>query len=229
MLCGHSLCSRCINGLMERDYVTCPRCRVRHAVPRGLHFPLNYTPEAFIKKLNLTEEPKSATAASLPPKDIRGQCPEIGGRQWEAAGVSRSVLLLLQEQEAKILAAITTCQEVHAQLGEYQATLEVWCQQQQRLENGLQRVIDESQSARMLVSHDESRAIAKMEETKERERQLHTELEILRRVTSAQEALPAIDNAIRSTDKVEQRARECREMFPDIAVAAAARMVSVTA
>lgn len=223
MPCGHSLCSRCIDGLRDRSHVTCPSCRVRHAVPEGLQFHLSYTPEAFIKRLNLTVAAESAAAASLPPKDLGGQCTGIGGRQWEAAGLSPSVLFLLQEQEAKILAAISTCQEIHAQLDEYQTTLAGWCQQQQWLENGLQKVIDESHSARMLVLQDESRAVAKKEETKERERHLHAALEALRRVTSTQEALPAIDDANHSTDEAEQRAGECREMFPDVVVAAAAR------
>lgn len=229
MSCGHSLCSRCIDGLRDRGHVICPSCRVKHVVPEALQFPVSYTPEAFIKSLNLTVAAECAAPASVPPKDLGGQCPGIGGRQWEAAGLSPSVLFLLQEQEAKILAAISNCKEIHAQLGEYQTTLAGWCQQQQRLENGLQKVIDESQSSRKLVWQDESRAMAKKEETKERERQLHAALEALHMVSSVQEALPAIDDANHSTDKAEQRAGECREMFPDVVVAAAAKKVSVTA
>lgn len=228
MPCGHSLCSLCIDGLRYQGHVTCPSCRIRHAMPEGSQFPVSYTLEALVKKLDLTKAEESVATTSMPPRDLRGQCGERGSSQMEATDLPPSMRLLLREQEAKTLSAINTCQEVHAQLREYRTTLADWCEQQQLLENDLQKVIDESRSARILVRQDESRAAAKEEETEERERQLHAALEALRSATSAHEALPAIAHASQSTDEAEQRAGEYREMFPDTTAAAAARKVSVT-
>lgn len=148
-------------------------------------------------------------------------------RRWH--GLRSRIRSMLQEQESKVLAAIRTCQEVEAQLGQYQITLAGWCEQQQRLEDGLQRVIGQSRSARELVRQEETRAAAKKEEVKEGGQQLHAALETLRRVAAAHEVAPAIDDADHCTDEAEQRAGECMGMFPDVVAAAAARKVSVEA
>lgn len=146
----------------------------------------------------------------------------------DTTGLSRSIRFLVQDQEARVLAAMNKCQEVQAQLSEHRTALAGWCEQQRRLENDLQRVIDESRSARMLMQEEESRASVRKEDTKERERQLHVSLKALCRVTPSEEALLTIDEVDHRTNEAVQRAEETQRMFPDVAAATAAKRVSIT-
>lgn len=213
MPCGHTLCSPCISDVTALDRITCPTCRACHAVPKGGQFPVCYAMEDLLRKLKGTEITPVAAAA--------------GSGQHRAGGLSRRIRSLLQEQEAKVSAAITTCQEIQSQLDQYQKALAAWCEEQQQLEDGLQSVIDQSKTARELMCGEESKVLAKKLEVKQEEDILQAKLKALQGVTAAQEAVPAIDDADLCTDEAEQAAEECQEMFPDVNAADTAKKVSL--
>lgn len=209
---------------MDRDQTICPTCRVTHVVPREGQFPISYALEDFIKMFKIKDETEPSTAAS---RVYNSEDMTANSGHWKAAGLSNSVRFLLQDQEVKVLDTISSCQEIQAQLDEYRGALAGWCEQQQLLENSLQRLIEESRNARMLVRREEAKAVSKIEDTKEKEKQLHCTLGALRRVSSAQEALPAIDNAEHRTDETRQGVKECQRTFPDLAAAAEIKKVSL--
>lgn len=122
---------------------------------------------------------------------------------------------LLQEQEDKVLGAISGCQEVLLQLDQYYTTLAGWHDQQQQLEDKLQAIIDDSRSARMIVQQEEFRVATMKAEVQQEKQQLHAVLESLRKVTTEHEALSVVSDVVRSTYEAEQRVDECCEMFPD--------------
>ena len=123
---------------------------------------------------------------------------------------------MLQEQEAKVEAAIRSSQEVQGELDRYQTTLTGWGEQQQQIEEKLQSLLDQSKKARELVQQEKSQVAAKKKEMQQGEEQLHTLLPVLRRVASPQEAYVAIDDADHCTDEERQRMEECLGMFPDV-------------
>lgn len=202
MPCGHTLCSPCIKDVTALDSITCPTCRATHAVPRGGQFPVCYAMEDLLRKLKGTEITPVPAAT--------------GSGQRRAGGLSRRIRSMLEEQEAKVVAAISTCQKIQSQLHQYQKALADWCQEQKQLEDGLQSVMDKSKAARELMCGEESKVLAKKLEVEEEEDILHAKLKALQGVTTAQEAMPVIDDADLCTDEAEQAAEECQEMFPDV-------------
>ena len=211
--CGHTFCTLCINGLKEEDHVTCPTCRVRHTVPEAGHFPINFTLEAVIKRLRNT----MVTSASPPPACAGKDAGEAGtSGQKGAAGLSRSMHSLLQEQEAKVVAAITACQEVQSQLDQYHTTLRGWHDQQQQLEVKLQAVVDGTRSSKMLVQLEKSRVAARKQRVQKGEQQLNAVLDVLRKVSTEKEAGMAVADIVCCTDDAEEALEECQEIFPDV-------------
>lgn len=221
--CGHSFCTQCINGLQEQDPVTCPTCRCRHTVPEGGQFPISYTLEAVIKRMRDT-----AVAAASTPGCAQKSADEAGtSRQKGAAGLSRSMHSLLQEQRAKVLSTITDCREVQLQLDQYQTTLTDWHDQQQKLEDKLQAIIDDSRNSRELLQQEKAKAADMKQQVQQGEEQLHGVLESLQEVSTEQQAGMAVVDVIRCTDDAEQRVEECRVLFPDVHTVTTARKVSV--
>lgn len=205
----------------------CPTCRARHDIPEGGQFPVSYAMENLIRRLRDTEAAAAAAGAILPPRVGEREGTATNGGQNEAAAHSHRIHLQLLDQQNKVLAAINTCQELQTQLGQYQTSLVGWCEQQARLEDSMQHVINQSRSARFLMRQEESRAATKKEEVKEVQQQLNTMLEALRRVTPTHAALPDIENSDHYVSEAEQRAEECQGMFPNVATAATAKKVSV--
>ena len=226
MPCGHTCCTPCMNELKEQNQVTCPTCRLNHAVPEAGQFPVCYAVEAFIKKL------RGAALATPPPKPMKDAAEPAAllaseRCQEETRGLSKYVQSLLREQEAKVLAAIHTCQEIQGQLHDYQTTLVGWGEQQQHLEDRLQALMDQSKSARVLVRQEESKVAVKKEEEQQVEQQLHAVLQKLHTVSTRLEAIEIIDDAAHSTDKEKQRVEECHAMFPDVHTITTITKVSV--
>ena len=224
--CGHSFCTCCIDALKEQGQVTCPTCRLSHAVPEAGQFPVSYAIEAFVKRL------RDAALANPPPKPVKVAAEPAALLASERCqegtpGLSRPVQSLLQDQEAKVLAAIHTCREIQGQLQEYQTTLVDWGEWQQHLEDQLRALMDQSKSARMLMRQEESKVAIKREEEQQREQQLHAVLQELRTVSTRPEAYKVIDDAVHRTDEEKQRVKECRAMFPDVHTVTTIKKVSV--
>lgn len=200
--CGHIVCTPCIEKLRERDPVTCPTCRGRHAVPEGGQFPVCYAMENLLPILQRRDDPT------------------------QAADLGRQISSLLLKQEGRVLAAIQTCQGEQARLDEYQKSLEEPCEQQELLEDILPIVLDKTRTATSFVRQEQAKAAATKEEAKEKEQKLNGALKALRRGVSPQEAYTVINDADHLTEEVRQRAEEWQRVFPN-ADPAAARKVSV--
>ncbi|XP_063845320.1 tripartite motif containing 13-like isoform X2 [Scylla paramamosain] len=207
--CGHTLCSPCIDGLKQQGAVTCPTCRASHAVPEAGQFPISYTVEGLVRRL------KGAGLASLPAKPGKQAAPPVTRPALKATtGLSRTTQSLLQEQEAKILAAIRSCQEEQSQLAEYLTTLSCCSSRQQRLHDELQMLVDQSKSAREAVRREESRVEGRQEEVRQKEQQLHTALQALRTAATRQEAYEVIEDTDHLVE--DSQTGECLGMFPDV-------------
>ncbi|XP_050739177.1 tripartite motif-containing protein 65-like [Eriocheir sinensis] len=213
--CGHTVCTLCIEELKVQGRVACPECRVRHAVPEGVQFPVNYSVEALIGMMRDSPPPSAGEGAAA-----------AAGKK-EAAGLSKKMRSSLQEQEAIVVAAITACREAQSQLGQYQTTLAGWGERQQQLEDRLLELVDQSRSARELLQQEESRAAAKEEELKKGEQGLQALLETLRTLTTEQELFVAMLEVFCCTGGTKQAVKECREGFPDASTVTTARKVNV--
>ncbi|KAG0724764.1 Tripartite motif containing 13 [Chionoecetes opilio] len=217
--CGHTFCTSCVNGLKEQAEITCPNCRVEHPVPVTGQFPVSFAFE------NLLMMVRGASLASPPPsaeKDV-GTVPESahslgkkGPSQKGQQGLSKRVRSLLEEQEAKILAAIHNCQKVKAQLNKYQTTVASWGEEQQHLQNRLQSLVDQCKDARVLAQQEELSASEKEQQINQGEQQLHTVLQAVRTAASAVEAYETIEDADHVMEEETQREEECLARFPDV-------------
>ncbi|KAG0701945.1 hypothetical protein GWK47_002881 [Chionoecetes opilio] len=134
----------------------------------------------------------------------------------DSRGLSKRVRSLLEEQEAKILAAIDNCQKVKAQLNQYETTVRGWGRQQQDLEDRLQSLVDQCKDVRMLARQEELRASDKRQQIDQGEQQLHTVLQTVRKAASAVEACETIEDADHVMEEETQREEECLAMFPDV-------------
>ncbi|XP_045119302.1 putative tripartite motif-containing protein 64B isoform X2 [Portunus trituberculatus] len=183
--CGHTLCTPCINELKEQGAVTCPTCRVSHALPEAGQFPISYITEAFIRKMRGAG---LACVAPKPEKQLTAPAAVTQPAPRATAGLSKRTRSLLQEQEAKVLAAIRSCQEEQSQLADYRTTLGGWCGRQQQLEDDLQTLVDQSKGAREAISREDSRVEGRQEKVRQREEALHAMLQELRTPSTRQEA-----------------------------------------
>ncbi|XP_063868893.1 E3 ubiquitin-protein ligase TRIM32-like [Scylla paramamosain] len=205
--CGHTLCSPCIDGLKQQGAVTCPTCWVSHTVPEAGQFPISFITEGFIRRLR--------RLVSLPAEPGKQAAPPVTRPASKATtGLSRKAQSLLQEQEVKVLAAIRSCQEEQSQLAEYLTTLGGWSSRQQRLQDELQTLVDQSKSAREAVRREESRVEGRQEEVRQKEQQLHAALQSLRTAATRQEAYEVIED----TDLLveDSQTEGCLGVFPDV-------------
>ncbi|XP_050703707.1 tripartite motif-containing protein 65-like [Eriocheir sinensis] len=221
--CGHTVCTLCIDKLKEQGRVTCPECRGSHAVPEGGQFPISYTIEAFVRRMR--DVKASAAAASPPPSAGKGKGAAGSAGKMGAAGLSKKMRSLLQEQEATVVAAITACQEAQSQLDQYEATLTGWVERQQQLEDSLQGLMDQSRSSRELLQQEKFRVAPKRKEAKKKEQELQTVREKLRTRATEQEALKVLATVFHLTGEVEQVLEECQQCFPDAGILTTARKV----
>ncbi|XP_050703624.1 E3 ubiquitin-protein ligase TRIM13-like [Eriocheir sinensis] len=217
--CGHTVCTLCTDKLKEQGRVTCPECRVRHAVPEGGQFPVSYTIEAFIRRLR----DGKAAAASPPPSAGKGKGAAGSAGKKGAAGLSKKMRSFLQEQEATVVAAITACQEAQSQLDQYEATLTGWGERQQQLEDSLQGLMDQSRSSRELLQHEKFRVAPKRKEAKKKEQELQAVREKLRTTATEQEAFKVVGEMVRYASEAEQVLKECQQCFPDAGILTTAR------
>ncbi|XP_050708733.1 uncharacterized protein LOC126993603 isoform X2 [Eriocheir sinensis] len=218
--CGHTVCTLCTDKLKEQGRVTCPECRVTHAVPEGGQFPVSYTIEALIRRLR----DGKAAEASPPPSAGKGKGAAGSAGKKGAAGLSKKMRSFLQEQEATVVAAITACQEAQSQLDQYEATLTGWVERQQ-LEDSLQGLMDQSRSSRELLQQERFRVAPKRKEAKKKEQELQTVREKLRTRATEQEALKVLATVFHLTGEVEQVLEECQQCFPDAGILTTARKV----
>ncbi|KAG0716481.1 hypothetical protein GWK47_009606 [Chionoecetes opilio] len=159
-----------------------------------------------------------ASLASPPPsaeKDTAESAHSLGTRPGQQ-GLSKRVRSLLEEQEAKILAAIHNCQKVKAQLNQYETTVRDWGREQQDLEDGLQSLVDQCKDARMLARQEELSASDKRQQVDQGEHQLYTVLQAVRRAASGMEAYKTIEDSDHVMEEETQREEECLAMFPDV-------------
>ncbi|MPC44830.1 E3 ubiquitin-protein ligase TRIM13 [Portunus trituberculatus] len=227
--CGHSLCTACINELKEQGAVMCPTCRVEHALPEADQFPINYAVEGLIRRLR-----RLATVTPNPGKQSTAPAAVTQPAPRATAGLSRKTRSLLQDQEAKVLAAIRSCQEEQRQLADYRTTLGRWSGRQQRLEDELQTLVDQSKGARELISQEESRVEGRQEEVRQREEALHAMLQALRTAATRQEAYNVIEDADHlveeeeeEEEKEENKKKEERQaVFPNVHVVTTIARVS---
>ncbi|XP_050721261.1 uncharacterized protein LOC127001124 isoform X6 [Eriocheir sinensis] len=220
--CGHTVCTLCIDKLKEQGRVTCPECRISHAVPEGGQFPVSYIAEALIRMMR---DAKVATAALSPPSAGKGKEAAEAADKKEATGFSKKMRSFLQEQEATVVAAITACREARSQLDQYQTTLTGWGERQQHLEDRLQGLVDQSRSARGLVQQEKSRTTAMEVKVKEVEQALQAMQETLHTLKTEQEAGVVVTEVFRCTGEAEQVVQECQECFPDASTVTTARKV----
>ncbi|KAG0730310.1 hypothetical protein GWK47_028496 [Chionoecetes opilio] len=161
-----------------------------------------------------------ASLASPPPsaeKNTAESAHSLGTRPGQKGqqGLSKRVRSLLEEQEAKILAAIHNCQKVKAQLNQHETTVRDWGREQQDLEDRLQLLVDQCKDARMLAQQEELNASDKRQQVHQGEQQLHTVLQAVRTAASAGEAYETIEDADHIMEEETQREEECLAMFPD--------------
>ncbi|KAG0728600.1 Peptidyl-prolyl cis-trans isomerase CYP18-4 [Chionoecetes opilio] len=213
--CGHTFCTPCVNGLKEQGRVTCPNCRVEHPVPEAGQFPVSYICENLLRRM------RGASLASPPPcaeKDTAESAHSLGTRpgQQGQKGLSKRVRSLLEEQEAKILAAIHSCQKVKEQLNQYETTVRDWGREQQDLEVRLQALMDQCKDARVLARQEELSASDKRQQVDHGEQQLHTVLQAVRTAASAGEAIETIEDADHVMEEETQREEECLAMISDV-------------
>ncbi|KAG0718959.1 E3 ubiquitin-protein ligase TRIM56 [Chionoecetes opilio] len=213
--CGHTFCTPCVNGLKVQGLVTCPNCRVVHAVPETGQFPVSYTIEKLLRMLrrtSLASTPPSAEKDTAEPAHSPGTRPSEKGQTY----LNDKVRSLLEKQEDKILAAIHNCQKVKAQLNQYETTVRGWGRQQLNRKNRLQTLVDPCIDARMLAQQEELSASDKRQQVDQGEQQLHTLLQAVRKAASAGEAYETIVNADHVMEEETQREEECLAMFPDV-------------
>ncbi|XP_050708699.1 uncharacterized protein LOC126993596 [Eriocheir sinensis] len=207
--CGHTVCTLCTDKLKEQGRVTCPECRVTHAVPEGGQFPA---------------ERRQGGGGLPPPSAGKGKGAAGSAGKKGAAGLSKKMRSFLQEQEATVVAAITACQEAQSQLDQYEATLTGWVERQQQLEDSLQGLMDQSRSSRELLQQERFRVAPKRKEAKKKEQELQTVREKLRTRATEQEALKVL-TVFHLTGEVEQVLEECQQCFPDAGILTTARKV----
>lgn len=200
--CGHTFCALCLSDIEANRHVICPTCRARHTVPAAGRFPVAYTLEALLRNLR--------DSSRTPPH-----------RSWQRVriaegGLGRRVRSLLQEEEAKILAAISSCQDVQSQLGQYKATLAGFGRQQEQPEGTMQWAMHLVQNARLSLMQEESQIAMREEVLKQGEQLLRTRLEALRRVNTRQEAFSAISDTDQCISSMEHSMGECQRVFPSM-------------
>lgn len=216
--CGHTFCTLCLSELEKQHQVTCPTCRVKHDVPEAGHFPICYTLEAVLRRL-------SDASKVLPPQKAWKRVSVAKRVGHVEGGLCRRMRSLLQEEETKVLAATSACQDVQAQLGQYKVTLAGWCDQQEQLQGRLQAAIRLVQSAWMLVRQEESQVTVREQQMQQREQLLQTRLETLRKVNTKQEACEAIKDVDQFISNTEHVTEECQQMFPGMDTVTVVRKV----
>lgn len=133
----------------------------------------------------------------------------------QGTGLSVKTRSLLKEQEAKVLAAISACQEAHTQLNQYETSLEDCSSQQQVLEGKLQNVMEHNRRAKDLVQHEKFRTATKREEVNQEQQKLRAVLQTLRTVATEQEAGTAFLDGTRCVDEAQGKAEECLGLLFD--------------
>lgn len=189
--CGHSFCDLCIDQIKEQGQVKCPTCCIQHVMPEAGQFPVNYALEDLIRSVR-------------------------EGSQDGPVELSRVTRFNLHDHEAKVLAAISTCQARQVELDQYRTTLVEWNEHQQNIEDQLQELMDQSKGARLLVQQEESKVVDRKQQEQRGEQQLHALLQTLRTATTEGEVGVASVDVSRCINEERQRAEECWGMFPDV-------------
>ncbi|XP_050740051.1 E3 ubiquitin-protein ligase TRIM32-like [Eriocheir sinensis] len=227
LLCGHTVCTLCIDQLKVLGCFACPECCVSHAVPEVGQFPVNHAFETLIRQMKDAEV--AAAAAALPPPSAgEGKGAAGAAGKKKGAHLFKKMKSILEEQEATVVAAITACREAQSQLGQYQTTLAGWRKRQQQLEDRLLGLVDQSRNARELLQQEESVA-AKEEELKKGEQGMQGMLEMLNTPTTQQEVEEAVAKVLHCTDEAQQAVEKFRECFPNDSIIREVRETSSAA
>ncbi|XP_069192096.1 tripartite motif-containing protein 5-like [Procambarus clarkii] len=201
--CGHTFCSQCIDNAIKNGQLTCPSCRGQHAATAATQFPINYTVEAFVRKLKNIQ---LTTEEVVPAKRYEGP----------ARGISKKLRSLVQEQKSIISSLITSCEEVLSQLGEYRGQLGDWKTHHLQLQDRLYALVEQNKSAMKLLELEDTSVVDMTTQGEEGKTQLQAMLGSLNTVNTPQEVDTTIDTADGCSMKVEDWLQKCRELFPNV-------------
>nr|XP_053644880.1 tripartite motif-containing protein 59-like [Cherax quadricarinatus] len=195
LLCGHTFCSQCIEDTIKNAQLTCPSCRAEHSATDATQFPINYTVEAFIKKLRSIQVTSVGTVSTK-----RGQD--------RTRGISKKLRSWVQEHKSSISNLISECEEALSQLGKYQGQVRDWKTQHHQLQDRLYDLLEQNKAAIELLEQEDTSVLTMTTEGEAEKKQLQTMLETLNTVT--------IDEADQYNVEVEDWIQKCQELFPDV-------------
>ncbi|KAG7169278.1 E3 ubiquitin-protein ligase TRIM13-like 1, partial [Homarus americanus] len=203
--CGHTFCSPCLADMIKNALFLCPSCRADHsalATTDVTELPINFTSEAFLKKL----------------KEIQSKQPKAPKKldQDKPRSFSKKLRTLVQEQKSNLTDLITNSDHQLSQLTVYRKHLSHMKNEHQQLQDDLFIIVGQNRKAMELIEQEDSSAEDIQTEGEEGKQQLETMLGCLDTVSSAQEVVTSIDDSDRYSVETEDWIQKCRELFPDI-------------
>ncbi|XP_069936234.1 tripartite motif-containing protein 59-like [Cherax quadricarinatus] len=201
--CGHTFCSQCIEDTIKNAELTCPSCRAEHSAKDATQFPINYTVEAFIKKLRNIQVTSVETVSTKCGQD-------------RTRGISKKLRSLVQEHKSSISNLIRECEEALSQLGKYQGQVRDWKTQHHQLQDRLYDLLEQNKAAIELLEQEDTSVLTMTTEGGAGKKQLQTMLENLNTVNTAQNVVTTIDEADHYNVEVEDWIQKRQELFPDV-------------
>ncbi|XP_069168907.1 uncharacterized protein [Procambarus clarkii] len=201
--CGHTFCSQCIDNAIKNGQLTCPSCHAQHAATAAIQFPISYAVEALVRKLKNIQ---LTTEEVVPAKPYEGL----------ASGISKKLRSLVQEQKNIINSLITSCEEVLAQLREYQGQLGDWKTHHLQLQDRLYGLVEQNKLALKLLELEDTSVVDMTTQGEEGKTQLQAMLGTLDTVNTAQEVFMTINEVDQCNMEVENWLQKCQELFPDV-------------
>ncbi|KAK8753933.1 hypothetical protein OTU49_002980 [Cherax quadricarinatus] len=189
--CGHTFCSLCLTGMIKKDNLTCPTCRVQHKASSATQFPISYDMEAIIRKLKVLQ----LTVTPSQPNERRS---------------------LIQEKEDSISRLLGSFQEAVIQLERYEAQLHDWKTQHEELLAKINDLAERNKAALKLLEDELSILLYQRKKGEEGVKRLKTTQESLAAANTTLEAATALDDSDRCNADVEEWIQNCQKIFPDI-------------
>lgn len=209
--CGHTFCSLCVGDMIESAQLTCPNCRVKHSAMNVIQFPVNYSVEFLVRKINAiqltagtpeTVELPAAAAAARPSQDY-------------PRDFSKILQSVIRDQKSIISECLASYQEVQSPLDEYLAQLGDWKAQHHQLLDRLNGLVDQNKAAVALVEQEEAIVMDMKNEGKEGNEQLEALMKQLDTMRTASEVHILIDDTAQCNVKAEDWTQRCQRLFPD--------------
>nr|XP_045588762.1 E3 ubiquitin-protein ligase TRIM22-like isoform X2 [Procambarus clarkii] len=194
--CGHPFCSACITNMINVGELTCPICCTKHKATIPTQFPINYGMEEIIGSF---ENIKITMPTSAQPD------------QGCLGGIGKKLQSLIQEQQNSLSNLSALNQDMVHQLGVYEAQLLEWQSDHYQLLTVL------NDSAELLQKELSSVQTLK-KNGEEQEKQQQSMLKHVTSVTTAQEALIALEETELCNTEVESWVQKCRNLFPNVGI-----------